>query len=345
MSTIKIFFAGKYYSIFRICLGILSIALLFLFFVSCDVVDNNKKYDPPIIDPIGGMPAPYLDVSVSADGQKLIFFRTKYTYVSKDGLNIQYDPDSTGIWICNIDGTEMKLIYKNNRDFIGRPQFIPNSNYILFNLNNQIVKAPYYGSLIDSSEIEFLTTSGNNFFPSVNFNGSLITYDSNSDSPNGMNFIWRMKIDGSQKIRIAYEPKEGEIRMPYFSPVSNKITHIRWVGVGFPEIFLIDKDGNNKVRITNNSYEDYEPRLNYLENRLILLRNGSLIITDISINNETVLIQKSAQSAIWNAGNKIIFIWLLGYYQNNGTIWIMNEDGSDKKQITYNYGLVLEGGG
>jgi hypothetical protein len=82
-----------------------------------------------------------------------------------------------------------------------------------------------------------------------------------------------------------------------------------------------------------------------LENRLILLRNGSLIITDISINNETVLIQKSAQSAIWNAGNKIIFIWLLGYYQNNGTIWIMNEDGSDKKQITYNYGLVLEGGG
>jgi len=160
-----------------------------------------------------------------------------------------------------------------------------------------------------------------------------------------MNFIWRMKIDGSQKIRIAYEPKEGEIRMPYFSPVSNKITHIRWVGVGFPEIFLIDKDGNNKVRITNNSYEDYEPRLNYLENRLILLRNGSLIITDISINNETVLIQKSAQSAIWNAGNKIIFIWLLGYYQNNGTIWIMNEDGSDKKQITYNYGLVLEGGG
>ena len=184
--------------------------LIMLFYLSgCDS-DNPTKYDPPIIDPIGGMPSPYQDVSVSLDGQKLIFFRTKYTYVSKDGLNIQYDPDSTGIWNCNIDGSEMKLIYKNNSDFIGRPQFIPNSNYVLFNLNNQIVKAPYNERLIENSDIEFLTTAGNNFFPSVNFDGSLITYDSNNDSPNGMNFIWRMKIDGSQKIKIAYDPTKGE---------------------------------------------------------------------------------------------------------------------------------------
>ena len=345
MCTKKTYLAGKYFSIYRKTLGIFSVALLFLFVVSCDVVDNNKKYEPPIIPPTGGVPSPYQDVSVSPDGQKLIFFRTKYTYVSKDGLNIQYDPDSTGIWICNIDGSEMKLIYKNNKDFIGRPQFIPNSNYILFNLNNQIVKAAYNGNLIDSSDIAFLTTTGNNFFPSVNFDGSLITYDSNTDSPNGMNFIWMMKIDGSQKIKIAYAPTTGETRMPFFSPISNIIAHIRWIGVGFPEIFLMDESGNNVFRLTNNNYEDYEPRLNYLGNRFLLLRNGSLITRELNSNNETVLIQKSAQSAIWNPNNKIIFVWLLGYYQNNGTIWIMNEDGTSKKQITYNYGLVLEGGG
>lgn len=322
------------------------IIVLFIFsFNSCND-DSPTKYDPPIIPPIGGMPAPYQDVSVSPDGQKLIFFRTKYTYVSKDGLNIQYDPDSTGIWICNIDGSEMKLIYKNNKDFIGRPQFIPNSNYILFNLNNQIVKAVYNGNLIDNSDIQFLTTAGNNFFPSVNFDGSLITYDSNNESPNGMNFIWIMNVDGSKKIRIAYDPTKGEIRMPYFSPTSGKIVHIRWlVGVQFCEIYIMKNAGDSTMRITYNSYEDYEPRLNYLENRFILLRNGSLITRQLNSNNETVLIQKSAQSAIWNADNKIIFVWLLGYYQNNGTVWIMNEDGSDKNQITYNYGLVLEGGG
>nr|HMN25998.1 hypothetical protein [Ignavibacteriaceae bacterium] len=209
MRTKKIFFAGKYYSTFRKSLGIISIAVLFLFFVSCDVVDNDKKYSPPIIGPIGGMPAPYQDVSVSLDGQKLIFFRTKYTYVSKDGLNIQYDPDSTGIWICNIDGSEMKLIYKNNKDFIGRPQFIPNSNYILFNLNNQIVKAAYNGNLIDSTDLEFLTTEGKNFFPSVDKSGGLIVYDSNFNDPNHSYNIWSMNIAGYNKIQ------HTRGRMPY----------------------------------------------------------------------------------------------------------------------------------
>jgi Tol biopolymer transport system component len=255
----------------------LIIALLILITSSCNILDNDNKPDPPAIDPIGGMPSPYQDVSISPDGQKLIFYRIKYTYVSRDGLNIQYDPDSTGIWICNIDGTELKLIYKNDSDFIGRPQFIPNSDYILFNLNNQIVKAQYKGSLIENSELEFLTTSGNNFFPSVNNDGSEIVYDSNKDSPNGMNFIWRMKIDGSMKTRIAYEPQEGEIRMPYFSPITNIIAHIRWIGVGTPEIFLMDEYGNNITRITNNNSEDYEPRLNYADNMILFLRNGSLI--------------------------------------------------------------------
>ncbi len=161
-----------------------------------------------------------------------------------------------------------------------------------------------------------------------------------------MNFIWSMKIDGSKKNRIAYEPKEGEIRMPYFSPTSGKIVHIRWlVGVQFCEVYIMNSSGDSTMRLTYNSYQDYEPRLNYLENRFLLLRNGSLITREINSNNETVLIQKSAQSAIWNPNNKIIFVWLLGYNKNNGTIWIMNEDGSDKKQITYNNGLVLEGGG
>lgn len=340
----NLYFFRKPLSIKTNYLAILSFLIIILFVASCDLVDNDKKQDPPIIDPIGGMPSPYQDVSVSLDGQKLIFFRTKYTYVSKDGLNIQYDPDSTGIWICNIDGTNMKLIYKNDKDFIGRPQFIPNSNYILFNLNTQIVKAPYNGRLIEDDEIEFLTQEGKNFFPSINYDGSLIVFDSNKESPNGMNFIWSMGVGGQQKRRIAYEPTIGEIRMPSFSPISNRISHIRWIGVGTPEIFIMDDNGNNKIRITNNTYEDYEPRLNFNDSKITIIRNGSLIVAEINVNNESVLIKKSVQSATWNRDNKIILVWLFGYSKDNGTIWIMNEDGTDKKQITYNFGLILEGG-
>lgn len=46
MSTKKNFFAGKHYTIYRICLGIISFAVLFLFFVSCDVNDGEDPSLP-----------------------------------------------------------------------------------------------------------------------------------------------------------------------------------------------------------------------------------------------------------------------------------------------------------
>jgi len=337
MSTKNFFFAGKHYSIYRISLGMISIAVLFLFFASCDVVDNSKKYEPPIIPPIGGMPSPYQDVSVSLDGQKLIFFRTKYTYVSKDGLNIQYDPDSTGIWICNIDGSEMKLIYKNNKDFIGRPQFIPNSNLILFNLNNQIVKASYNGYLIDSSDIVFLTSAGKNFFPSVNETGDLIVFDSNNNDPNNSYNIWSMDVSGNNK-RL-----NTRGRMPYIRSYI-----IYYVGLYY-ELYSYNfiTSLNNKESAFNLLYNDgiTLPVVNNENNKLIFLANGKIGIFNLMDGTYNIFATIVTQSAIWNKNGKIIYAVLTGYNKNNGTIWIMNEDGSGKKQITYNYGLVLEGGG
>ena len=42
MSTKKIFFAGKYYGIYRISLGMISFTVLFLFFISCDELPTEK---------------------------------------------------------------------------------------------------------------------------------------------------------------------------------------------------------------------------------------------------------------------------------------------------------------
>lgn len=336
MCTKKTYLADKYSSICRKILRIFFIPLLFLFFTFCDVVDNNKKYDPPIIDPIGGMPSPYQDVSISLDGQKLIFFRTKYTYVSKDGINIQYDPDSTGIWICNIDGSEMKIIYKNNRDFIGRPQFIPNSNYILFNLNNQIVKAAYNGNLIDSSDIVFLTSAGKNFFPSVNEVGDLIVFDSNNNDPNHSYNIWSMDVSGNNK-RL-----NTRGRMPYI-----KTDTIYYVGLYY-ELYsynLVTRV-NNKESAFDLLYNDgiTLPMVNNENNKIIFLANGKIGIFNLLDGTYDIFSTIVTQSAIWNKNGKIIYVVLTGYKKDNGTIWIMNEDGSDKKQITFNHGLILEGG-
>jgi Tol biopolymer transport system component len=102
--------------------------------------------------------------------------------------------------------------------------------------------------------------------------------------------------------------------------------------------------GSYFKRLTNNNNWDIEPRVNFSDNRILFISDGSLVISDTTGFNTKILIRKSVQTATWFAENKIIFIWLIGYSQNNGTIWIMNENGSDKKQITYNHGLILEGG-
>ena len=46
----------------------------------------------------------------------------------------------------------------------------------------------------------------------------------------------------------------------------------------------------------------------------------------------------------WTVEDKIVYINYApyNYDKNNGTIWKMNSDGSNKKQITFNHGLILE---
>ena len=321
------------------------IALLFLYLLSCD--DNPIKYEPPHIDPID-VPVPYQDISISEDGNQLIFYRTKFTYISHDPYQTKYEPDSVGIWICNIDGTDLKLIYRNNNSVILRPQFIPNSNYILFKLNSHIVKALYNGRLIEDNEIIFLTTEGNNCYPSVNRDGSLIAFDNNSDSPNGMYFIWTMDVNGNNKKRIVYAPASGEIRMPSFFPSINLIVHNRALleASGGPEIFIMDKSGYNSRRVTFNNTWDDEPRINFSDSRILYITGSDrhLVITEVDSISNHHSIPGTVLSAVWTPYDKILYIPYLGYNINNGTIWIMNEDGSGKKQITHNYGLVLDGG-
>lgn len=312
---------------------------------SCDILDPDDRHN-------GGIGPPqrwttYSDVSISEDGMSLIFYRTKITYLSRDGY-IEYDSDSTGIWVCNIDGTNLKLIYRNNNAAILRPQFIPNSNYVLFKLNSQIVKAPYNDKMIEDNEIIFLTSEGNNCFPSVSRDGSLIAFDTNNDSPNGMYFIWTMDINGNNKKRIVYAPERGEIRMPSFNPSINFIVHNRAIveASGGPEIFIMDKNGYNSKRLTFNNTWDIEPRINFNDNKILYLSDNDshLMIAEVDSSSSFHSIPGTVLAACWTPDNKILYVPYLGFNINNSTIWIMNEDGSEKKQITHNYGLVLEGG-
>lgn len=332
--------------------------LFIVLFLSCK--DNSLSNDEDdnagwIIDS-PTYPCPYADVSVSPDGNKLIFMHSTITYFSRSGYRVDFDPESIGIWTCNIDGTELNQIYKNNKDIVSNPQFTPSMDEVVFVKNAQICLAKITGGVIKEENIVQLTNQARNFFPSVSPTGEWIAYDSNNDSPNGMYFIWKMKIDGTEKTRIAYSSEEGEMREPYWS-LDNKIYHIRFTreqGTN-PEIYIMDDNGDNVDRITNDNLWINYPSVSFDDKYLALnsqdrSQRGSLLypqisIVDLTTNKVSLLTTEGIYgNCSWTKANKIVYVSYapFNYDVNNGTIWIMDKDGSNKKQLTYNSEMKLD---
>lgn len=336
MRTKKIFFAGKYYSTFRKSLGIISIALLFLFFASCDVNDNDDKELPPIGDPpvypvIDGFPL------WSPDGTKIIYNHNGITRIDIGG-SYHIDRDSSGLWMVNIDGSNPHLILRG--DDINADWSI-DGKWIVFEQGSQINKVPVVDNSIDTSQIIQLTFQGSNFFPCWSPDGNWIAYDSNVDSPNGMNFIWKMKSDGTQKTRIAYEPTKGEIRMPSWSKDGTKIVHTRYTTeFTSTEVFEMDPIGNNHLRLTFNNFTDYYPKFSPDGSKIVFESNANVWLMDSDGMNQRQLTFNGGLQPSWSFnGQKIIYI---GSSNDNlynpiedGTVWIMNADGSNKQQLTF----------
>ncbi|MCZ7609341.1 MAG: hypothetical protein M5U17_04185 [Ignavibacterium sp.] len=264
MSTIKFFFAGKYYSFYRISLGIISIAVLFLFFISCDI-NNDDDTKPPCINCPVDFRLTDFEPAWSPDGKTI-------AYVHGDTVE-----SKTGLFLIDTSGLNKILLLSSAS--ASSPSWSFDGKWLVFSMSAQIYKIKANGDSLTQ-----LTNQGSNFFPSFSPDGNWIAYDSNVDSPNGMNFIWKMKSDGTHKIRIAYDPTKGEIRMPSWSKDGNNIAHTRYVGIGAPEVFVMDKNGNNIIRLTNNTKDDRFPKYAF-ENNIVYWSDANLWIMDSSGSN------------------------------------------------------------
>jgi Tol biopolymer transport system component len=309
--------------------------LIMLFYLSgCDS-DNPTKYDPPGDPPV----YPLIDgyPSWSPDGTKIIYNHNGITRIDIGG-SYHIDRDSSGLWMVNIDGSNPHLILRG--DDINADWSL-DGNWIVFEQGAQIYKVPVVNNSIDTSQITQLTFQGSNFFPSWNPTGDWIAYDSNENSPNGMKFIWKMKSDGTQKIRIAYDPTKGEIRMPSWSKNGNKIVHTRYsTEFTSTEVFEMDPSGNNLLRLTFNNFTDYYPKFSPDDSKIIFESNANVWFMNSNGMNQKQLTFNSGLQPSWSSdGQKIVYIGFADDNKydpsNDGTVWIMNADGSNKQQVTF----------
>ncbi len=253
---------------------------------------------------------------------------------SPDGNTIAYvGADSAGelgIYLINPDGTDKYLFHSGN---VGFPSWSPDNNWLVFHENAQIYKK----HLVTDSLVQ-LTFEGRNFFPAWSPDGKWIAYDSNNDSPNGQSFICKMKNDGSQKLRIVFTPEQGEARMPSWSLDSKKIVHIQYlVGVYSSEIFSVNSDGSNPIRLIENEATDYYPKYSPDGRRLLFTSQPyasqtNIYLMDLHDKGIKQLTTEGGYSNDWSPdGEWVVFTET----SDTGRLWLMKPDGSEKRQLTF----------
>lgn len=295
---------------------IIYLCILLYFLYACN---NNGPTDPCIDCP--NFRVTDFEPAWSPDGNTI-------AYVHGDTI-----PEVTGIYLINSDGTNKRLWYAGRSVY--SPSWSPDGEWIAFSDGAQVYKRKLNGdSLIQ------LTFEGRNFFPDWSSDGKWITYDSNKDSPNGMNFIWLMKFDGSGKERMAYDPASGEIRMPNWSPDGKKIVHQKYIGIGSPEIFAMDSFGNNTIRLTYDEKFDSYPKYSPDGNKIAftsypqgLASQTQIWLMNADGTNKRQLTTTQGYTCSWSPDGE----WIV-YTDSravSGRLWIMRKDGTDKRQLTF----------
>ncbi len=285
-------------------------------------------------------------VSFSCDKKELYigdeFPRVRYIDIepawSPDGRWIAfYHNDSIsskcGIYLVRPDGTNLKQWHAG---FAATPAWSPDGEWITFSEYSQIWKKKLNGDSLTQ-----LTNKGKNFYPSWSYNNESIIFDGWDPDFSNLRIysIFTIKKNGQDKASIKSEHADGDIRMPVWND-STLIIYVRHSPLFHEtEIFSFDISTQSDIRLTFNDSRDYYPKI--LNNKIafisILPSNPFFTIWTMNINGsglKQITFQESYACDWSPGGNKLVYT---DTREVNGWLWIMDSNGGNKQQLTYDY--------
>jgi Tol biopolymer transport system component len=181
-------------------------------------------------------------LSWSPDGKKIVYCH---------GRNLAPGPILSSICIINEDGTNQVQLSYNPWDGDISPSWSPDGSRILFSStrdgNSQI-----YNMNSNGNNQTQLTNEDWNDEPTWSPDGTKIAFTSNHRD------IWVMNVDGSNKENITNAGGEGFNHNAAWSPNGTKIA-FNSMRDGNLEIYSMNSDGSDQVRLTNSPDSDNYP--------------------------------------------------------------------------------------
>lgn len=313
-------------------------AFFLLLFISCKKNDTkNPECVTPAIYPF----EPYTMPAWHPNGELIGFNHSPLAGVSENGTApcIWYmnsiKSESTGFYLINKDGTGFK---RCTNFILNTPSWSPDGNWIAFSSPPNIYKMRFDGNNFDTAHIIQLTDSGGNFFPCWDTQGDTIYFDSNNDSPQGTSFysIWKMSSDGLGKTRLTQSAGIGDTRQPF---ARDNLIYYVGSALSQPEIFSMNKDGSNQTQVTFNGKNGTRRSPKYYQNKIYFWDAG-IYATPLT-NYASVKICNAGgydpPFDISATGEIVYETFEFGIKDRRfGTLWIINADGSNNRQLTFN---------
>lgn len=301
--------------------------------------DNEKEGgigsdDPPPI-------CPY-DEPICHPSGKVIGFNyvplKEIIYFNGTPAQYIYDIEKAGFYLINSDGQNQRRILPY---LLNCPSWSSDGKWITFSTRD-IFKMPFDGDKFDTTLIIQLTNTNSNFCPTWSPNSKLIAYD-NTDCgsavtpipPNSCGVLI-MDSDGNNKIFV-----QQARRFPFWGRSDDTIYYY-----GMYSYDLINKQENKffdnvKIGFTLSGIPSFNPQ----KNKIFFLGKytfvpGKIKLYSIESNGKNFMpiSDEAMTNFTFTPDGRIIYVC----YSNEiideatGVLWIMNQDGTNKQQFTYN---------
>jgi hypothetical protein len=254
--------------------------------------------------------------------------------------------DAGRIQIVNADGTGQTKLTGGGVILDDNPAYSPDGSRIAFNRSSGFKTEICLMNADGTNVVTVISAEAltHNRDPSWSPDGSKFVFTSNR-SGSGKTEIWMANADGSGLVQLTFSFQKGSDGQgpifsvdfnPAWSPDGSKIAFVSNREGADTELYVMNADGTNQLRLTNDALDDTLPTWSPDSQRIAFIKsNGAGIhIINGDGTNLVFVISFSAWPAWSPDGSRLAFIQSDSTTPFKGNVYTAKIDGTDKIKIT-----------